>query len=289
MRHNNEVLRIADGFACDGDVSMMYGALRSLTLADFCMLHLTVPSDFHHLKLLLPKQPTEEIQKRWVGESGLPLMIRSCNLLRLFDSLSWRTNGTGLNGKRILDYGCGYGRLLRLMNYFSDYNNVVGCDAMMESLDICNASGLHNKTVPVDARPNGNMEDSDEFDFIYLFSVFSHTPIELTQLILEGLRGRTSGLGIVVCTIRTIEWLSVRNKVWPSNVVSSMEREYLESGYSFLPLNGEKGALHQSDYGDTIVTPAHFGKICRRAGWEVVTFDRDLSEPFQIAVVLKKL
>lgn len=210
MKHNDKVLKAADDFASADDISLMYSSLRSLSLADFCMLHLTVPKEFRHLKRLLPKQPAEEIQKRWVGDSGLPLMIRSCSLVRLFDWLSWKTTGTGLCNKRILDYGCGYGRLLRLMNYFSDYRDIVGYDAMQTSLDICMSTGLHNKTTLVNARPHANMAGADEFDFIYLFSVFSHTPCEVTLSILEYLKNHTSDNGIVVCTIRTIEWLSVR-------------------------------------------------------------------------------
>jgi SAM-dependent methyltransferase len=289
MKHNDEVLKNADGFASAGDISMMYSRLRDLSLADFCMLHVSVPNEFPSLKQLLPKQPAEEIQKRWVGDSGLSLMVRSCSLVRLFDWLSWRTTGSGLSNKRILDYGCGYGRLLRLMNYFSDYRNIVGYDAMQISLDICNSTGIHNRTTLVDARPACKMTGMDKFDFIYLFSVFSHTPYAVTLSILEYLKNHSSDLGIVVCTIRTIEWLSVRKNVWPDNIITTMQGEYMDSGYSFLPLNGDKGALSQSDYGDTIMTLSYFRGMCIQAGWEAVCFDRDLTEPFQITVALKQI
>lgn len=63
-------------------------------------------------------------------------MSRSCSLLRLFDLISWRVTGAGLENKKILDYGCGWGRLLRLMNYYSDPDRVCGVDAMQESLTV---------------------------------------------------------------------------------------------------------------------------------------------------------
>lgn len=56
--------------------------------------------------------------------------------MRLFDLISWRVTGAGLENKKILDYGCGWGRLLRLMNYYSDPDRVCGVDAMQESLTV---------------------------------------------------------------------------------------------------------------------------------------------------------
>lgn len=64
-------------------------------------------------------------------------MSRSCNLARLFDLISYQVTDSGLAGKTILDYGCGWGRLLRLMNYYSDSDKVDGVDPMAISIEHC--------------------------------------------------------------------------------------------------------------------------------------------------------
>lgn len=234
--------------------------------------------------------PSPEKQKRWVGDHGVSLMSRSCSVIRLFDILSWRTTGAGLNGKRILGYGCGWGRLLRLMNYYSDVANVVGVDPMQDSLDACAQSEVPNKVWRIDTRPSPDEPHGagSDFDFVYLFSVFSHTPEEVTLAILRKIARMTTSDAVVVGTIRTIEWVSVRQGVWAEENISALKRTYEATGYGFVPISGDKN-LARADYGDTIMTPDYYAKLVAAAGWKIAAIDRDVLEPFQICVALKKI
>jgi len=288
--YQNEVLEAANDRARSGDVEGMYTELRALPLADFCMLHLhSAPPQFSDLMKSLPKMPAPDVQMKWVGDSGASLMARSCSLARLFDHISWRTTGSGLAGKRIIDYGCGWGRLLRIMNYYSAPSCVFGVDAMQKSLDLCVASGVPNKTALVPARPsNPQLPFGGEFDFAYLFSVFSHTPQEVTTAVLQFLGRMCRSDAVIFATIRTADWLKMREGTWPERLVSEMFRAYNERGYAFVPLNGDTEALAEADYGDTIMTPAYFATLAAYAGWKIAAVDRDVLEPFQLGIALKR-
>lgn len=290
MEYLNTILSEADRLAQLRDVTGMYRTLRDIPLADYCLLHLNTPSRFPGLAKALPTMPSIDVQKKWVGDSGVSLMARSCSLLRLFDVISWKSTGKGLKDKKILDYGCGWGRLLRLMNYYSDPVRVCGVDVMQQSLDMCISSGLHNRTALISSRPSSDKDAiiGSDFDFVYLFSVFSHTPEEVTLNVLRYIADLTNPEALVISTIRTIEWLQVREKTWPEQLLSSMTHSYRNDGYAFIALNGDKGILNEADYGDTIMTPSFFSRLAQKAGWQVVDVDRDILEPFQVCVALRK-
>ena len=71
------------------------------------------------MKNQIPAMPSEDAQKRWVGDYGVSLMNRTCNFARLLQTLYGDITGNNLKGKKILDYASGWGRLLRIMNNFS--------------------------------------------------------------------------------------------------------------------------------------------------------------------------
>lgn len=269
--------------------SETYQALRELPLADYCALQLNVPQKYSALKDFIPKMPSADQQKRWVGDSGPQLMRRSASLVRLYEYLSWRQTGSGLFRKNILDYGCGWGRILRLLPYFVNHEQIEGVDPMPESLKICQDSGIHSKVYPVSARPEP-FESAlySRFDVVTLFSVFTHTPDWLIVDVLKNCDKATNRDGRVFCTIRSDDWLIVREGVWPKDLLDRVKTEYANSGYSFIGIGGSSSGLDDQLYGDTITTVDYFKSLCERAGWRIDFCDRDPLEPFQLCVVLSK-
>lgn len=284
--YTKTILAEANKYAESNDNQAAFDVLRRLSLADFCQLNLHRPNSYAGLCKLLPTMPTDEIQKKWVGDFGRSLMIRSCNLARLFEVISLKVTGEGLSDKTILDYGCGWGRLLRIMNYYAPVNNVIGIDAMETSLDHCRQAGITNQLEMVSARPDTLPIGDRRIDFSFAFSVFSHTPEEVTGMVLSSLRKSISDNGVFVATIRSVEWVSVRDGIWPEKWTDQMRSEFHSNGYAFQPINSGEDSLATSDYGDTIMTPQYFAHIAEKNGWRVALVDRDLTEPFQIAVAL---
>ena len=127
----------AETVAAGGDVNAVLASLRKLSLDDFGLLLLSMPNpDYPNLSKVLPRMASDEVQQNWTGACGQPLLQQSLDFVR-----SVRTEFTGAKGKpledaKILDYGCGYGRLLRLMMRFASVDNLVGCDPWDESIRI---------------------------------------------------------------------------------------------------------------------------------------------------------
>lgn len=291
MQFRSEITQ-ANTLAETGLVQETYEALRNIPFADYCDLQLNVPAEWKALREFLPKMPSAEDQKRWVGDHGPALMRRSASLVRLYEYLSWRQTGSGLNGKNILDYGCGWGRVLRLLPYFANPNQIEGVDPMPDSLRICRESKIHSKVFPVSPRPD-RFESPlfTSFDIVTIFSVFTHTPEWLTVDILKNCAAATRKDGRVICTIRANNWLMVRNGHWPQNLLERVQREYAEIGYSFISLRNSAGnsGLQEDLYGDTVMTIDYFRLLAERAGWKIEVCDRDPLEPFQICVMLAKI
>jgi hypothetical protein len=181
--------------------------LRQMTLDEFGELLLTLPnSKIPHLSKLLPANTPNAVQERWTGSSGITLLRQSISFLN-FVSVNYQ-NHTGrlLSSSRILDFGCGWGRLMRLMSYFVDSANLYGCDAWESSLNYVRqarvAGSIARSAVQLDELPFRDVE----FDLIYAFSVFTHLPKSLMLKYLQTFRRSIADRGLVIITIRPLEF-----------------------------------------------------------------------------------
>lgn len=265
------------------DPEHVYAVLRRLPLADFAMLHHVVPAAYPQLRQVVPTMPSAEAQVKWVGDSGLTLLSRSANTIRLLENLTYRVTGSGPEGKRILDYGSGWGRLLRLANYFSPIDRVRGVDVMQSSVDQCAGSGILNEVELIAPRPASLPYGDEQFDLVFSFSVFTHIPVEVARPVLEAVRQRIASEGLFVITIRSLEFWNMRKGVWADEVVADLCEKHEKDGYAFLTF--EAGEIN-ADYGDTTMSFDFVNRLAAETGWKVARIDRDLSEPFQIAVAL---
>ena len=284
-KYSDDILLEAEKIAQTHDVAKTYKILKRLTLADFCLLSMEVPSKYPSLKKLMPIMPLEDVQKKWVGDSGWSLLNRSCNVVRLIQLLSYKATGTGLEGKKILDYGCGWGRLLMLMNYFTQVDDIYGLDVMKSSLDECKKANILNQIALCDRQPVSLPFENIKFDLIYSFSVFSHIPDNVAQTVLAAIRKRVSKNGVLIITIRSYEFWDLRAGVWPVEMVENMRNSHDLNGYAFQTFDNGKDV--NSDYGDTTMSFDYLANLCDKNGWKVSNIDRDLSEPYQIFVSLK--
>ena len=73
---------------------------------------------------MLPRMASEQVQLNWTGASGAVLLGQTLNFVNCIAANYSDLTGKGLKNKKILDFGCGYGRIMRLMYYFTDPKNV---------------------------------------------------------------------------------------------------------------------------------------------------------------------
>jgi SAM-dependent methyltransferase len=94
--------------------------------------------------------------------------------LTVRDLLAALPEGYSLDGRRVLDFGCGAGRTLRQLVADGGGAELWGCDIDAESIDWLSA----NLAPPVHAFLNGELPPLDQpdetFDIVYCVSVFTH-------------------------------------------------------------------------------------------------------------------
>lgn len=284
-KYTNHVMSEAENVAEVAEVADVYKVLQRLPFADFCNLNLKVTSQYPNLKKILPIMPSDDIQKQRVGDFGHSLMVRTCSIARLIQILSFKVTGTGLEDKKILDYGCGWGRLLRIMNYFTDMKDIYGVDVVQSALDECKASHIPNQIALCNRTPTELPFGNIKFNLIFSFSVFTHIPKLIASTVLRATRKRISEDGVFIITIRSYEFWELRENIWPANLIEKLRANHLSEGYAFQYFDSSIDI--NENYGDTTMSFDFLAKMVDENGWSIADIERDLLEPYQIAVALK--
>ena len=179
--------------------------------------------------------------------------------------------------EKMLDFGCGWGRMLRLLRKSGvlDETEVFGCDIDDEGLRFVErtvprvAVSIHAGSPPT-AYVNG------EFDLIYAYSVFSHLPPK-PHMAWAGELRRICKVGGTVCVttqgMNFLKWcLANPDLHLPkliSDVVSSDAVSKYEAGEYLYALDSPL----RPDYGHAVVPRSYFEKNWRPLGFEIVDWD----------------
>lgn len=285
--YSDDIIATADEIAQAGDVDDVLEKLRQLCPDDFAELLLELPNPrFPNLSAILPRMASEEIQRNWTGDSGIALLGYTTSFVRLAAYNYQRFLGRGLNDRTILDFGCGYGRILRLMYYYSSPSRIWGLDAWEKSIELCRADGVLGQLAVSDYLPTAMPVGDATFDFIYSFSVFTHLSERAATMALSTLRRYVARDGLFVITIRPKEyWLQLDAAVAGGTIIDRdvLVARHDRSGFAFVP-HALEAIDGEVTYGDTSLS---FEWIEQHAeGWNMVGYDRSLFDPFQIHVYL---
>ncbi|MES9993162.1 MAG: class I SAM-dependent methyltransferase [Candidatus Thiodiazotropha sp.] len=104
------------------------------------------------------------------------------------------------SGNRVIDFGCGCGRVINYLSMLFSNNHFHGCDIDPEAIAWCQANLSHVGEFKInDALPPLPF-DNDYFDFVYSISVFTHLPEEMQTVWLEELKRVTRKGGYLLIT-----------------------------------------------------------------------------------------
>ena len=283
LEYAREILGDAEAAASVGNTEKALACVRRLSLDDFGLLMLNMPnSAYPGLSRMLPRMAADKIQDNWTGSHGLTLLKQSVNFVRAVHRNYETETQKSLSDARILDFGCGYGRLLRLMMLFAKTDSLFGCDPWDESIRICREDGIDCTLEISDYLPTSLPFAANSMDLIYAFSVFTHTSLRATKCALDALRTVVSPSGLLVITIRPLEY-------WDMDQRYAHEKELLKQthkdvGFVFRPHNRE-AVDGDITYGDTSMTFDFLESIT--PSWKIDGYDRSLDDPYQILVYLK--
>lgn len=277
------ILREAESAAVAGaSLESVLKLLRRLSLTDFGLLLISIPnSSYPALSRVLPSMAPEGVQRQWTGKAGNELFVQTASFARILETAFVRHTGRALQDRVVLDFGCGYGRNMRSMLYFTDPSNLWGVDAWDSSLELSRRDRVPgnfalSRALPQDLPVNGAL-----FDLAFAFSVLTHLGRKSAEATLSAIRMSMRPDGLFVPTIRPVEYWDLPDPRLDDATREQMKREHEEQGFAFLPHSWST----DGSYGDTSMTIDFF----RRDGWEVLGYDRDATDSYQIAVILRAI
>jgi SAM-dependent methyltransferase len=151
------------------------------------------------LASLLPGSPSEEMQMGFTGSCGDEGLRAAFHAYTMFLEL-YRAHATpGSRLTRVLDFGCGWGRIIRFFLREITPAHLWGCDISESALDELVAANrwcsvVRNEPSPPIALP------SESFDLIYSYSVLSHLPESTHRSWLPEFRRLLRPGGVVIAT-----------------------------------------------------------------------------------------
>jgi SAM-dependent methyltransferase len=253
-------------------------ALCGLPLEIFAALTLGVPDSMPFTQRRLPMMAPDQVQQDWTGNSGWPLMAQSLDFIRTMVQMRAELPGPPIGQCRILDFGCGWGRLLRLLLKFAPEGNLFGVDPWDKSIALCREHGLRCGLAQSGFLPK-SLPFPGPFDIVFAYSVFTHLSANAARLALSTLRASIARTGFLCITIRPVEYW----KNHGGEISRQMEEAHAKSGFAFLPhkLAPIEGEI---TYGDTSMSLDALQRLA--PGWRISKTCLSLLDPLQCVVVL---
>ena len=183
-------------------------ACASIPLETFGAIQIDRPESAEQLLRFLPTMPSDDVQVLWTGSSGHVLLAQSVAFLRtLVGSLPTRTTRQPAD-MQLLDFGCGWGRLLRLDCKYVRPSRLWAVDPWDRSIELCREHGVLGNLRVSPWIPR-DLDVPGDLDVVQAFSVFTHLPEEVAVIALRTLSRHLVSGGRLLLTIRPIEYLAM--------------------------------------------------------------------------------
>jgi len=267
-----------------------FKVLRTLGVEDFGLVLWSMPTKaYPRFSAVLPEMTSDEVTTIWTGASGLRLLQQSVSFVRSCAENYTAATGSSLRGKRILDFGCGYGRFLRLFSYYS--NDVYGVDAWESSLDHSRRSGFGSVVRKSDEVPDCIPFD-EKFDFLFAFSIFTHLSKKATIASLKALRGAAKNGAVLAITIRPVEFWAEAQKGLThlkanQAVMDDLIADHHRCGFAYYVQDNLNDQVEECHYGDTSMTLKWL--LDHMEGWKYEKSDRSLNDRQQRYIFLRAI
>ena len=253
---------------------------RKIPLETFGKLLLEIPSQYPHIKAFFPIMPSKEIQDHWTGSDGEILLGQSLAFMKTMLADFGAITGKKIETARILDFGCGWGRLIRLCYKYVPIDNIYGVDPWDESIKECKNHGVKANLSISDWVPH-SLPFEIKFDLIFAFSVFTHLSERTTRIVMETLRKYIAKDGLLVLTIRSKEYWHLHNQ---GASESKMMKIHDKKGYAFMP-HERPPVEGDITYGDTSISTEYFEKHI--SNWKVESVEFNEVDSYQVILFLK--
>jgi SAM-dependent methyltransferase len=246
---------------------------------------------------LLPAFPPDDVQLRFAGASGDDTMRDAFGVYTLVR----RQAAAHLSAppRTILEFGCGWGRIIRLFTRDVDPEALWGIDCLPSAIEFCQQSNHHARFQLVDPFPPTPIEAAS-FDLVYAYSVFSHLSEAAHLAWLAEFRRILKPGGLLVATTRPREFILMcadvrerhKDADWARGLAMSFVdtddalARYDRGEFLFQPLGGGD-VLDPSFFGETCI-PRQYVAERWTLQFEFVDYVDDRSACLQNAIVVRK-
>jgi SAM-dependent methyltransferase len=203
---------------------------------------------------LLPGFPDDAVQVRFTGNSGELMLWQAFGAYRLLRGLAADHGRPVAACEAVLDFGCGWGRIIRFFEKDLPGSRLWGIDANPEMVALCRRQDRWSRFEEVS--PSGPTAFADgTFDLVYSFSVFSHFAEDVHERWLREIHRILRPGGLFLATTRRRDFIeqSVLDRIrrplsrHPEAIAGMFEdtrawlAAYDEGRYCYEPLPGMVG------------------------------------------------
>lgn len=249
------------------------------------------------LRALLPGFPPEDVQCRFTGAAGDQTMREAFAFYALVKSLERQHGRHPLQS--VLEFGCGWGRVIRLFTRDIEPDRLWGVDCMSAAIDICRETNPFNRFELIDPFPPATLP-SDTFDLVYAYSVFSHLSEPAHLAWLAEFRRILKPDGLLIVTTRPREFILTcaqmrevsEQPTWAAGTAMSFKNTakalalYDQGEFLFEPTGGGD-VLDASFFGETCIPQRYVVDNWTRF-FEVVGYLDDRQLCLQNVIVARK-
>jgi SAM-dependent methyltransferase len=201
----------------------------------------------------MPLFPAPEVQQRIVGSAGGDALHEAAAFYRIVKRSAERFSKPITESSRVMDFGCGWGRMIRYFLRDVAPQNLVGCDVLPEMIDICRSLNLR-ATFEVNAPEPPTSFADGSFDVIYAYSVLSHLSESLHLHWLREFKRLLRPNGILVATTHSRRFIEFCAELRRTENLSSTWHVFLARSFLDTP-----ATLAAYDRGDFVYAPTSGG------------------------------
>jgi SAM-dependent methyltransferase len=278
--------------ACARGGPERFALFRDLDLDLWALLLTQEYEVYPNIRAVLPNVPDASLQEVWNGASGAELAVQSKSFFSKLCELFQRHSDLPLADARVLDFGCGWGRLTRFFARDVEPGQLYGCDPVEGILDVCRENGVPATLARTNFLPERLPFDA-HFDLAFAFSVFTHVSEAAHQTCLRALHGSLRPGGILVLTVRPPEYLHSCERMRPllESLGPDPASKLEDPRYFFVPHPAEPSHFQyaggEMTYGETVVT---FPYIRERWSsiFELLDVNLLLGDLHQVVITLRR-
>lgn len=278
--------------ACEDGALERFALFRELDPDLWALLLSREYEGYPNIRALLPSLPEPSLQKLWNGASGVALAAQGAAFTAKLTDRYAQHGRVPLTDATVLDFGCGWGRLTRVLARDVGPGRLFGCDPVQQILDQCIAD-----RVPATLARSEFVADrlpfDERFDLVFSFSVFTHISEPAHEACLRAIHAGMAPGGILVATVRPPAYLAFSPLMRGTlkGLGDDPERRLDEPHYLFAPHPAEDSHLQydggEMTYGETVITLAYV-----RERWdhlfELLEVDLLVGDLHQVVLTLRR-